>query len=307
MDLTDPDFSVYARAPVIDAAGGIALGHKLLQNALPAPAKGKKDPPELAAMRRAQALLKTSLGSLERKWAARDKVTKRPPAKPIDLLADSAWRGSHRRATSWLELPADRYPEVARAKTLIDIFFPTGIDFTTGEFDTQWVETDKRVKRFNEEPALEAEWNALIGASFLAEIRRTHELYGKAIGTTESRPTTDPAPLLPDIRALQKAMVKYASQLVALYLDSEQETVKRAVLQALAPFDEHRASAGKRDAGGEAPSAEEPAVPVGVVEVKDEAAAAGGQVEPAKPAVVAAESPPVTEKKVGGKNRKGPR
>lgn len=304
METTEPDFSVYARAPKIDAAGGIALGHKLLQNALPAPAKGKKDAPELAAVRRAQAGLKTGVDSLERKWAARDKVTKRPPAKPIDLLADSAWRGSHRRATSWLELPADRYPEVARAKALIDIFFPTGIEFTTGEFDTQWVETDKRVKRFNEEPALESEWTALIGASFLAEIRRTHELYGKAIGTTGSRPTTDPAPLLPDIRALQKAMVKYASQLVALYLDSEKETVKRAVLQALAPFDEHRASAGKRETTGDAQQAEQQPVPVGVVEVKEEQAAAGGEAEPAE---VTAESPPVAEKKTGGKKQKGSR
>lgn len=305
METTEPDLSVYARAPKIDAAGGIALGHKLLQNAIPAPSKGKKDAPELAAVRRAQAGLKTGVGSLERKWAARDKVTKRPPAKPIDILADSAWRGSHRRATSWLELPADRYPEVARAQALIDIFFATGIDFTTGEFDTQWVETDKRVKRLDAEPALEAEWNALIGASFLAEIRRTHELYGKAIGTTGSRPSTEQVPLLaPEIRGLQKAMVKYASQLVALYLDTEKETVKRAVLQALAPFDEHRANAGKRDASGDAQPAEEPSAPVEVVEVKDGAAAAGGEVEPANPA----ESPtPVAEKKAGGRKRKGSR
>ncbi|MDC3962060.1 hypothetical protein KEG38_50035 [Polyangium jinanense] len=255
----DADFdpSVYVRPPKLDVPSAVALSIKLVA--------ATPDGAPLSVKKAANTLRQAAL-SLQESWKARDRVEKRPDARPVDVLADHAMSRLFGRIEDYSGLPAETHPHAARAGVLLATLFPTGLSFLKADYASQWAETQKRLDRINEED-LAADIDVVTGPEFLAEVRRIHKLYGEAIGITKARPEiTVPSLVLP-LREVGDAIVRHALQLVSVCLDEEAPLESRtAARDALRPLDEYRANAARRDTPKESndavtPETEVPEVP----------------------------------------------
>lgn len=236
------DPTVYVRSPKLDVPGAVALSTKLLV------ATPKHAP--LAVKKTAKALRQKAV-SLQTTWKERDRVAKRPSAKPLDVLADHAMGRLFGRIEDYSGLPEETFPLARRAGFLVATLFPTGLSFLKADYASQWAETQKRLDRIDEE-ALAADIDAVAGPEFLAEVRRIHKLYGQALGVTKAQPEVATPSLAVPLREVGAAIALHALQLVAVCLDEEASIESRAAARdALRPLDEYRANAARRDTAKE--------------------------------------------------------
>lgn len=255
----DDDFdpTAYARAPKLDVAGAVTLAIQLLTNV-------PKSPP--TPVKKAAQILRKRTVTLQSVWKERDRIAKPEDPRPIDVMADGAMGRLHGRIDDYAGLPADRYPLSARAQQLAKSLFPDGLAFLTTDFASQWSETEKKLQRIDEE-GLAKEIDQIAGPEFLAEVRRIHKLYGEAIGATRSRSKAEVPSLVKPLRDVSQAITGYAIQLVAVLMDAGTDAAKRtAARAALAPLDNYRAAAARREArrSSEAtPETDVPEVPEG--------------------------------------------
>ena len=235
------DLRELQRSPKIDVPGAIALGQKLLTAAPPNP------PPAVAA---ALAALRTAHTDLQRLWTERTPEAQTSANKTMDNQADIAWRAFYERLVAGTHLPVDLYPESAQASQLVATLFPDGLTFIAGDYDSQWAETEKRLDLIDKNQLVPLV-HSLVGPSFLAEVRRTHDIYGKTLGITQVRDKAPPAPsLLTPLRATTRAMSDYFLQLAALYRSGTAED-REMVTRASDPLIEYRIAAQRRAAAQE--------------------------------------------------------
>lgn len=235
-DTFDP--SAYIRAPKLDVAGGVALAIQLLATV---PAK-----PALAVKKAAQKLRKDAI-KLQEAWKERDRIDKRPDARPIDVMADGAMGRMVSRVEAYAGLPSDQYPLALRAGEIKVTLFPD-LEFLKYDYSSQWAETQKRIDRIDEEDFAK-DIDRIAGPEFLAEVRRVHVLYGDAIGVTKARGKIEPPSLAAPLRDVSTSIAAYAIQLTAVFMDADtDDSHRRAVRAALAPIDGYRTSAARRGA-----------------------------------------------------------
>lgn len=236
----DFDPSLYTRTPRFDVAAGIALSRQILTG-LPS-----RQPPPL---RRCAERLEQETQTLQRLWREREQAELAVDPRPIDHLADHAWRNLHDRLVAYAAMPEELYPEAAQASELVTMLFPEGLSFLTLDYGSQWAESEKRLQRVISE-SLTAEIDRLAGPPFLAEVRRCHAMYGEAIGISKPRERRAPVPLSEPLRAMAQALIALCAQLIALYYegDAEQQSEVRIALR---PIDEFRAAALRRARGGD--------------------------------------------------------
>ena len=245
------DPSNYARAPHFDAATGVALGVALL-SALP------KNVPE--DIRKCARKVRASTLALQKAWS---EEPPRPRNKrPVDAACDNAWSCGHGRLSCYASLPADLWPKAERAAELLTLLFADGLAFLCLPFAAQWAEQERRLAMIDQlelAPALDD----LCGPEFLAEIRRTHTLYGQVLGITSPARTPFAAKVGEPLRELQRIIGQYMRKLAAMAEDSDESLAM--ALQALAPIDELRAAAMRRAASPttpeDAPAPEEEPAP----------------------------------------------
>jgi hypothetical protein len=232
------DVSIYARAPKLDVASGVALSIQLLATV---PVK-----PVPAVKKAAQKLRKATI-KLQGAWKERDRIEKPADPRPVDTMADAAMGRLVRRVDGYAGLPADRYPLALRAGEIMVTLFPD-LEFLQADYNSQWAETQKRIERIDEE-GFANDIDRIAGSEFLAEVRRIHAIYGVAIGVTQAREKAAVPGLAEPLRDLSATIAAYAIQLAAVYMDADtDDSMRRAVRTALAPMDDYRVGAARRGA-----------------------------------------------------------
>jgi hypothetical protein len=129
----------------------------------------------------------------------------------------------------------------ARAKELLDTFFPDGVSFTKLEAPAAWYEGERRMQQI-EKRGLTEEIIGLTGPDFLPAARKATKDLGEAIGVG-SVPRDQPAG-----RALQQKLARFSRKvgsyvrLLAAAVDEENEDSVLRFLKAVEPIDEYRRS-----------------------------------------------------------------
>src|SRR5262249_2394463 len=182
--------------------------------------------------------------NLQRAWAEREQGGATLDPRPIDTMADNAWRNLHDRLAAYAALPIEHHPEAARAADLVGALFPDGLSFLKLDYSSQWAEPESPRPPQNPDE-LDPDMSRLAGPAFLTEVRRCHVLYGEVIGATKPKERRAPVPLSEPLRALTQSLIAMCAQLVALYYEGD--GIQRSqVRAALRPIDEFRAAALRR-------------------------------------------------------------
>jgi hypothetical protein len=145
-------------------------------------------------------------------------------------------------------------PQADRATALLASLFPTGVAFAQLKAASAWAEGRRHLDRIDDED-LAREIDELVQPQFLVAVRDKHARLADAVGVGAS------ARVVPSTTALNHALARfgaavggYARQLMADVDESDDASCER-FLVAMAPIDEHRASArgpGEADESDEA-------------------------------------------------------
>ncbi len=229
------DPSEYVRRPIVNVASGFALGSALVA-ACPRTAS--------AEVKRAARKLRRAVVTLQQEWLQRDKIKPKADTREADIRVDNAWGALFGRLESYARLPADENTDAARAAELLAAMFSDGLGFLKLPYNEEWAESEKRL-RLVDTNKLAGDIDRIAGPAFLVEVRRAHELYGKALGITAALETPDEANLATPLRALQDAVVGYALKVIAT-ADDDDPSSMAMVRAALAPLDAHRMAQARR-------------------------------------------------------------
>lgn len=229
------DMTPYLSAPIVDVAGGVALGVALL-TAVP-----KKAP---APVLHAAKALHARTTALQKAWAASyvpngSTINRRD----ADHRMDVAWSSLFGRLETYAALPADSYPRAAEAASLSSMVFPEGLRFLKLPYAREWAESHRLLALIHDKK-LESKLHSLVGEDFVNEVKAAHKNYGQALSITEARPTpADVAGVQEPLRDLQAAVSDYAMQVVAAANDSP--AFVESARAALGPIDQLRAAAAR--------------------------------------------------------------
>lgn len=237
------DPCLYIEPPVLDSPATLALARALIDLAGLAGRSGDKATPSALASAEITLALRR-LVSAENELAQAAKRREAPSRhelrQPADLAVDTAWTALYDRLRAYAMLPVEQTPEARQAQELLRTVFPDALAFLRLPYEAQWAEGEHRLHTI-EQLHLTADLHRLAGAEFLAEVRRTHELYGRVLGLSRSRDGREPRepreaddlPLdsatLRELRfALSRAIAQYALKIVAL-ADDDDELVRRVL------------------------------------------------------------------------------
>lgn len=174
----DVDPYLYLDPPVLDASGLLALGQALLDAA---PISGH--PSLHGPLRRLRQACDDLQGALRQ---VREAPPPPPPPRPesrqpADFALDNAWTALYDRLRAYAMLPESEVPKVKRAQELLRLLFPDALGFLRLPYEAEWTESDRRLRSV-EKLSLLPDLDAIAGPEFLVEVRRTHEIYSRAIG-----------------------------------------------------------------------------------------------------------------------------
>lgn len=227
------DPASYIRFPKLDVRGALGLAKILLHRVPKAP------PPPV---RKAASLVEAAMKDLEAKWTQQDMPVARRDLQRLARNVGAAWKAIRDRLVGFEALPegdADR----TQAILLRDTLFSEGLEFNLISFVPHHSESEHRL-RLIEELGLMKDLARLVGDHFVKMLRTAHQAYGDALGINKATPDAVAVLLTEPLRALADAIIGYALQLVAL---ARHEPEKHAaIVRALAPIDEFRASLGRR-------------------------------------------------------------
>ncbi|WP_157068754.1 hypothetical protein [Sandaracinus amylolyticus] len=254
---TEFDPNLYTRAPATDVPGAYSLGVAVLAAV---PTDASRD----SRVRASARALRASVIALRDAWTARVKIGD-PDRRAFDAVADASWRALNwalESITLITGTPADD-ARATRARAMLERVFPDGLAFTQLTYTSQWAHADRLLAQIDAD-GLGAELDRLVGAPYLAFIRRAHASYGEALRITEAADAATVGVREP-LRALQVAVQEYVFALFAEHPPSNPENHPR-LRKALAPIDAFRASQQRaepatRPAGPPGPAAPEPAGP----------------------------------------------
>lgn len=227
------DLAQYVIAPRLSVPSGVSLGIALL-SAAPKPA------PQV--VRRSATRLRDSVVALQQEW-------RRQLAKGLVLLAtpreadtrlDRAVRAFSMRLEALTLLHADAGPDVETAEKAHQRLFPEGLRFLTLPYPQQWAHCDRLLSTLDDDEALAADVERLVGETTLGEVRAAQQAYGDVLGITSARQTAQSVSLVAPLDAVREAIIGYALQIIAMQSDDPSRLP--AARKALAPIDELRAA-----------------------------------------------------------------
>lgn len=222
------------RLPVLDVTMAIALATALLSAAPAKPADNVDE--ALDVVRAALSVLEQKRGDRRATPAA---ATVDP--RPIDNQVDTVWDAFHGALAALAALPTDLYPRAAEASSLLHAIFGAErpLAFLRLRYPAEWSEVKAHLDLI-EAQKLEPRIQKLLGPEFMAEIRRTFDLYGAALGIT-STVATSPSPdsLLEPLRSLVGALNDYVIAALSMVRPSKPGS-RDVVVAALEPIDRLR-------------------------------------------------------------------
>jgi hypothetical protein len=271
--------SFYTHAPSLTLASAIVLAQALVA-ACPAglPTAVQKSCKQLA----------TAGDAAQQAWADRKRQNGAAPeesTRVLDQEADGGWSNLRARLLAYASLPVALFPRARRAQEIVDTLFGDGgLKFLRETYVVQLSTMSVLLKRIDKE-GLAAEIDELAGSEFLQHIRHVHPRYEAMVQAALQRESGQQS-LLVHVRAIQRAVVAYATRVCATVEDDDAATIETA-RNALAAIEKMRLMASSKRESGAAP------VPVPVPEPEP---------EPVGPVVVKGIEPEGgTPPKAGGK------
>jgi hypothetical protein len=243
------DPSLYVRAPIITVASGVTLSFALADGC-------PKDAP--ANVKKAQKRLRATAEKAQDDLTARNRalgVYTEEDSRVLDNEADRAWGGLRMRIQAMAMLPAAQFPKAKRAAELDVLLFAEGSEFLKAEYAVQGPAMAAILRRIDEDK-LAADADAIAGPEFLEAIRDVQPRYEAMLSERLRRDKATGQNLLETTRALQAAIVNYATKLIGTIDDDDldtTETVRRALLP-IANFREAAARGASSGATGQEPT-----------------------------------------------------
>lgn len=229
---TQIDLMLYLRFPKLDVAGALFLAKILLQ---------RVPKSSSASVRKAASLLAMSVDQLREAWS-RQSVPASRKVQPIARRLGNAWTAVRDRLAAY-EASAEGDADRARARTIHDVLFPEGLEFVRLPFTHLHGETERRLLMI-EERGFAKDLARLVGEHFLDVLRMAYQVAGDALGVNKAAKPVVPVLVVEPLRQLTDAIIGYALQLLAVArLDAEK---REAIVFALSPIDEYRATVGRR-------------------------------------------------------------
>lgn len=249
--LFDP--SIYTSLPILTLASLVVLARTLATTA----------PRGLSALvQRTLAKLEKQAEMSQAAQAARMRTlgTATEDVRALDSLADRAVSAIRQRLEAYAMLPAEEFPQAARAGELITLLFPEGLGFLNLPYIDQLAQMEILLGRIDDEK-LAHDLDALCGPEFLRHFRAVLPRYRAMVQGGLQR--LDENENLRDHRVkLSAAIVDYATKIAATYDEEDPKSLER-IRSALRPIDVLRAQATRRPGGGDldpqAPSEPAPA------------------------------------------------
>ncbi|MEM9453776.1 MAG: hypothetical protein AAGF11_06325 [Myxococcota bacterium] len=233
--LIDP--SRYLHAPRVGVRSALGLA-KMLLTVVPEDAGPAVDEAALTLGR--------SRDELEARWMSRVYARPLEDARPYDHRLDRAWSAVSGSLDRYAIFDSDD-PDRQRATGLHALLFPTGLDFLKLPYIEQYVESSRRVEQIEQE-GLREDLDRLVGEDFIHELLAAHQAYGVVLGVTSPSEVVPPVPLDGPLRALTRAISRYALQVLA-FADRDPEHNTTAARRALWPIDVLRQRSARRSAG----------------------------------------------------------
>jgi hypothetical protein len=212
------DPSLYNTVPTRTPGATLTLARGLLSAAADKPAK-------VVAGRLVKLREKASL--LQLAWVdASRRVPTAESVRPLDVVLDRRWGALRSRLDGCVQLGDDDH--APRAGKLIEVLFPTGLDFVKLPYSEEWAESEKRLTLI-ETDELAGEIAELAGKPYLPLLRKAHAAYGNALGITDKKAAApDAARVVEPLRQLQAAIAAYARGVVGLVEEDDHESVEAA-------------------------------------------------------------------------------
>jgi len=226
------EFIDFIRPPRLSTETGILLAIRLL-NSKPV----DLDEAEKRALRSVRKTV------LETQSVGKARARLRPEnLKDEDERFDERWGALYSHLEGWARLENDPRGELARA--LLATLFPDGLVFLTRSYGDEWVQSQERLQRIEEE-GLEEDLVSLVHPELLREVRKAHDALGDGLGVgDEPLPPLESRAMLDALRKLSLAISDYARVLAGRVERGDAESERR-FLQAMAPLEVHRATRGR--------------------------------------------------------------
>lgn len=222
----------YLRFPKPDVAGALFLA-KILRQRVP-----KSSCP---SVRQAASILEDALVDLRTKWSQQSAPAPRD-MRPHARRLGAAWNAIRDRLLAYETCP-EGHADRDRARSIHDLLFPDGLEFIKGRFSHLHCQTERRLLMIDER-GLAKDLSRLVGDHFLAMLRAAYQGAGDALGVNKAAVPVVVVSVAKPLRVLIEAISDYALQLIAFARLDPQEC--EAVLFALSPIDEYRASLARR-------------------------------------------------------------
>jgi hypothetical protein len=212
------DPNLYNTVPTRTPGATLTLARGLLAAAAAKPTK--MIAARLVKLREQASLLQQSWVAASRPAAAAESV------RPLDVVLDRRWGALRSRLEGCVQLGDDDH--APRAVRVLEVLFPTGLDFLKLPYADEWAESEKRLLLVKTDE-LDGEIVELAGKKYLPALREAHAAYGTALGITEKKVTAaDAARVVEPLRQLQAAIAAYARGVVGLVEDDDAKSVAAA-------------------------------------------------------------------------------
>lgn len=247
---TPIDFVQLAQETRFSAVSGILVVNRIV---LAAP--GDLTSEQKKALR-GVAVAKTEVERVREERAMRQPAKVRPFIGPFN----ASWSGLSDVLGALATLPPDvggKKSERAQ-KVRMTLFPEGGAPFLQLDAETAWVEAKERLDRIARHD-VGGELALLVGPEHVEAIKKTTAALGEILGVGKTpRPAPSSTAMQDALKALSRAVARYARKLLADVDDEEPSSVER-FMRALGPLAEHKASLRTR---GPSLEEEDPAEPV---------------------------------------------
>ena len=241
----------YIQAPKLVAVAFNTFLREVLSNARTLKPLPPRMVPRVAQLEIAQKALSAALGAKHGEDESAD-----PKRVEADRAVDDAVRAYYEFLSSMGRMPS---PIGTTALNARSAFFPKDdLSFLNFEFDQEWSEIDTRLNHAEEKGTL-ALVEEIGGAVVIANLKKKHKEYGRALGVTTASARSVAASLEVPYGQAQDALRRYIAAAIAHGAESDlDESVIPEAETLLAPIEEARArNALRRAKGGKGAEDEE--------------------------------------------------
>ena len=190
---------------------------------------------------------------LQTTWNDANRPASGEIVRPIDLRVDRAFSAVRSRVQNWVDVEDEERGE--RAQELLELLFPTGLDFLNLPYPQQWAECERRIVLIDQD-GLEADIVDLVDTRFLKRMREAQIAYGEALQITKKKDAVEPTERVIDaMRELKAEIAGYARLVLGLTDEDNPKSVAAAEAQ-LEPILRYRKRTSGAGEDAELPVAE---------------------------------------------------